>query len=73
VASRPPLPFRPGCPRWLSFATEGTPDGTGEEVGWPRYDEADRTTLLIGKNDAVVADPDRELRRAWGEEVIGFT
>lgn len=31
--------------RWLSFATEGTPpDGTGEEVGWPRYDEADRTT-----------------------------
>ncbi len=59
--------------RWLSFATEGTPDGTRAEIGWPRYDEADRTTLLIGRSDAVVDDPDRELRRAWGEEVIGFT
>lgn len=59
--------------RWLSFASAGNPDGGETETPWPRYDETDRATLLIRNADAVVADPDRDLRRAWGEEVIGFT
>ncbi len=59
--------------RWLSFATKGRPDGIDGQPDWLPYDEADRATLLIGKSDSVESDPDGDLRRAWGEEVIGFS
>lgn len=51
--------------RWVDFAYGRDP--------WAPYDEATRTTLLIDKHDTEVDDPDRELRRAWGEEILGFT
>nr|WP_296778159.1 carboxylesterase/lipase family protein [Rhodococcus sp. (in: high G+C Gram-positive bacteria)] len=51
--------------RWVDFAHGREP--------WTGYDEESRTTLLIDKHDREVDDPDRELRRAWGEEIVGFT
>ncbi|MDJ0396327.1 carboxylesterase/lipase family protein [Rhodococcus sp. G-MC3] len=51
--------------RWVDFAYGRDP--------WTPYDEENRTTLLIDKHDREVDDPDRELRRAWGEEIVGFT
>lgn len=51
--------------RWIDFAHGREP--------WTRYDETARTTLLIDKQDREVDDPDYELRRAWGEEVVAFT
>lgn len=51
--------------RWIDFAYGRDP--------WTPYDEESRTTLLIDKRDQEVEDPDRELRRAWGEEILGFT
>lgn len=51
--------------RWVDFAYGRDP--------WAPYDEDSRTTLLIDKHDSEAPDPDRELRRAWGEEILGFT
>lgn len=51
--------------RWVDFAYGRDP--------WTLYEETRRTTLLIDKNDREIDDPDRELRRAWGEEILGFT
>ena len=45
---------------WLRFAADAPPD-----AGWPRYDERDRATLLIGGHDRVELDPRRDRRRAW--------
>ena len=55
---------------WLAFACSSdpsTPDGA-----WPHYDETTRATLIINTKDVVENDPEGEIRRAWGEEVIGF-
>lgn len=51
--------------RWVDFAYGRDP--------WTPYEETARTTLLIDKHDREEDDPDRELRRAWGEEIVGFT
>lgn len=51
--------------RWTDFAHGRDP--------WTPYDEDRRATLLIDKHDREANDPDRELRRAWGEEILGFT
>lgn len=60
--------------RWVSFAHGDSPDATGS-AAWPpfRCDGADpRETLVIDRRDRVVADLDRELREAWGDEVLSF-
>jgi para-nitrobenzyl esterase len=33
--------------------------------GWPRYDERERSTLVIDEEDRIEVDPRRERRRAW--------
>jgi para-nitrobenzyl esterase len=55
---------------WLAFAQTGDPatlDGA-----WPRYDEVTRSTLIINTTDVVENDPEGEIRRVWGEGVVGF-
>ncbi|MDJ0109026.1 carboxylesterase family protein, partial [Rhodococcus erythropolis] len=65
--------------RWLDFARAAGDYGTGADrelgadPGWPTYDTDTRSTLLIDKHDAVVADLDCEIREAWGDTVIAFT
>jgi para-nitrobenzyl esterase len=65
--------------RWLDFARAAGDYGIGADrelgtaPGWPTYDTDTRSTLLIDKHDAVVADLDREIREAWGDTVIAFT
>lgn len=62
--------------RWLSFARTADPvtvnESTGQDLEWPRYDEQDRTTLIINGTDTIENDPDGNIRKAWGEEVLGF-
>lgn len=45
---------------WISFARTGAP-----AEGWPRYDPADRRTLVIDLADRVECDPRRARRQAW--------
>ncbi len=49
---------------WARFAASGSP---GPE--WPRYDEAERRTLIFDRTDRVELDPRREKRLAWQEFV----
>ena len=56
---------------WLAFARTGSPVETGA-AAWPRYDEQSRKTLIIGASETVLSDPDAALRRAWGEQPLGF-
>lgn len=62
--------------RWLSFARTADPvtvnESTGHDLEWPRYDEEKRTTLIINGTDTIENDPDGNIRKAWGEEVLGF-
>jgi para-nitrobenzyl esterase len=58
--------------RWLNFAAHGEPDGLPGEPRWRPYRESDRATLVIDKRDAVVDDPDRDMRAAWGDAVLSF-
>ena len=62
--------------RWLSFAQKADPTAvdseTGQELEWPQYDENTRTTLIINGTDTIENDPDGDIRKAWGEEVLGF-
>jgi para-nitrobenzyl esterase len=58
--------------RWLNFAAHGEPDGPAGEPRWRPYRDEDRATLLIDKHDVVVEDPDRSLRRAWGDDILSF-
>ncbi len=39
---------------------------------WRSYCRDDRATLVIDKQDAVVDDPDRAFRAAWGDDVLSF-
>ncbi len=50
--------------RWLDFAKGGAP--------WSGYTAEDRSTLVIDKDDDVAQDLDREIRAAWGEEILSF-
>jgi carboxylesterase type B len=45
---------------WLLFA-----EGALVMEGWPRYDERERSTLVIDEEDRIEVDPRRERRRAW--------
>ena len=62
--------------RWLSFARTANPvtvdSETGQDLVWPRYDEKTRSTLIINGTDTIENDPDGDIRKAWGEEVLGF-
>jgi para-nitrobenzyl esterase len=43
---------------WLAF-------GCGEDLGWPRYDTASRSTMIYNAVSQVVDDPDGAERRLW--------
>ena len=62
--------------RWLSFARTTNPvtvdSETGQDLAWPRYDEKTRSTLIINGTDTIENDPDGEIRKAWGEQILGF-
>ncbi|MCS5717869.1 carboxylesterase/lipase family protein [Herbiconiux sp. CPCC 205763] len=58
--------------RWLAFAHGRSPEADAAPLEWPQYDEAGRRTLIIDRDDAVVDDPDPEIREAWGPEVLSF-
>ncbi|MCS5732143.1 carboxylesterase/lipase family protein [Herbiconiux daphne] len=59
--------------RWLAFAHGRAPDDAdAAPLEWPRYDEAERGTLIIDRDDEVVADPDAGIRQAWGPEILAF-
>jgi para-nitrobenzyl esterase len=50
----------------------GEPSGLVGDPAWRPYQHDDRATLVIDKRDAVVDDPDRSLRAAWGDDVLSF-
>lgn len=54
--------------RWLNFAVDGSPD----DPRWRPYRAGDRATLIIDTVDEVVDDLDRDLRLAWGDQVLSF-
>ncbi|MGE2721916.1 carboxylesterase/lipase family protein [Mycolicibacterium celeriflavum] len=58
--------------RWLNFAVDGTPAGPAGDPVWRPYQASDRATLLIDAQDRVVDDLDRDLRTAWGDQVLSF-
>jgi para-nitrobenzyl esterase len=58
--------------RWRNFAVSGEPSGLVGDPAWRPYRRDDRATLVIDKQDALVDDPDRALRAAWGDDVLSF-
>jgi para-nitrobenzyl esterase len=58
--------------RWLNFAADGNPAGPAGDPKWRPYRKDDRATLVIDAQDRVVEDLDREVRAAWGDEVLSF-
>jgi para-nitrobenzyl esterase len=55
--------------RWASFAHGRDPGG---EPPWPAYTAEHRSTLVIDRHDEVVDDVDRDIRAAWGDEILSF-
>jgi para-nitrobenzyl esterase len=58
--------------RWVNFATQGKPAGLPGEPEWLPYQEADRTSLLIGREDRAVSDIDTDIRATWGQQILSF-
>lgn len=58
--------------RWLAFARYAVPAALDGSKHWAPYDEVNRSTLLIDTTDSLVHDPDKEVRTAWGNDVMGF-
>jgi para-nitrobenzyl esterase len=58
--------------RWLNFAVDGIPSGPAGDPQWRPYRKDDRATLVIDAQDRVIDDLDREVRAAWGDEVLSF-
>jgi para-nitrobenzyl esterase len=58
--------------RWRNFAVDGRPSALAGDPKWRPYRKEDRATLVIGAADQVVDDLDRDLRLAWGDEVLSF-
>jgi para-nitrobenzyl esterase len=58
--------------RWRNFAIHAKPIGLPDEPDWLPFHEADRATLVIDRQDAVVNDIDRDIRAMWGSEVLNF-
>lgn len=48
---------------WTSFAATGTPTATG--LTWPRYNTAQRSTLILDRTVKVESDPYPQARKAW--------
>ncbi|MXP23960.1 hypothetical protein GIY30_21715 [Gordonia sp. HNM0687] len=44
----------------------------GGALPWPAFDEQVRATLVVDAADRIVDDLDRDIRRAWGDEVLSF-
>ncbi|HTQ22853.1 carboxylesterase family protein, partial [Mycobacterium sp.] len=57
--------------RWTNFARGAEPAGPAGEP-WRRYAAGDRATLRIDRHDDLVDDLDREIRVAWGDEILSF-
>jgi para-nitrobenzyl esterase len=58
--------------RWLSFAVDGKPSAPAGEPQWRSYRKEDRATLVIDAADRMADDLDRDLRVAWGDQVLSF-
>jgi para-nitrobenzyl esterase len=58
--------------RWVNFAVGGKPAGLPGEPDWLPYREPDWTSLLIDRQDSVVADIDHDIRATWGTQVLNF-
>ncbi|WP_326546638.1 carboxylesterase/lipase family protein [Mycolicibacterium sp. ND9-15] len=58
--------------RWRNFALDGTPAGAAGDAVWRPYRDDDRATLIIDAQDRLVDDLDRDLRSAWGDQVLSF-
>jgi para-nitrobenzyl esterase len=58
--------------RWLNFAVDGVPAAPAGDPQWRPYRAHDRATLVVDAQDRVVDDLDRDLRSAWGREVLSF-
>jgi para-nitrobenzyl esterase len=58
--------------RWRNFAAQAKPVGLPDEPAWIPYQEADRACLVIDRQDSVVNDIDRDIRAAWGTQVLNF-
>lgn len=58
--------------RWTTFAATGDPNVPVGQPQWAPYRSDDRATLVIDRQDRVVDDLDRHIRRAWGDEVLSF-
>lgn len=57
--------------RWINFAHGRQPLGPAGEP-WRPFSVEDRATLQIAEQDVVVEDLDRDIRRAWGDVIVGF-
>jgi len=57
--------------RWsntvLNFARTGDPNGAGLPH-WPEYSADQRAVLILDATPRIEQDPDRELRKRWGDE-----
>jgi para-nitrobenzyl esterase len=58
--------------RWVNFAVEGKPAGLPGEPEWLPYQDPDRASLLIDRQDTIVNDIDADIRATWGTEVLNF-
>ena len=58
--------------RWISFAVDGHPQGLPGDPEWLPYESGRRSTLVFDRQDSAVDDLDRELREAWGNDVLNF-
>jgi para-nitrobenzyl esterase len=58
--------------RWLNFAKSGEPTASAADAQWRSYRKEDRATLVIDAAEKVVEDLDRDVRLAWGDEVLHF-
>ena len=56
----------------MNFAAHGRPIGLPGEPEWTPYGSGDRGVLVIDKQDRVVDDVDRDIRLAWGDQILGF-
>lgn len=67
--------------RWLAFVAGGQPEAGSDAATWLPYttvedhdlaDSKARATLIIDLQDRIEFDLDRDLRVAWGDEVLSF-
>jgi para-nitrobenzyl esterase len=49
---------------WVAFAKTGNPNNS-QIPHWPRFDTAERTTMVFDGNTRTERDPHRELREFW--------